>query len=200
MGSHHLSGSIVLSSEPFLTGKLICGYFRSLQPRSDTTFFCDTGMGSNAGGMLLNALVHRQDTSVRVCFGTRDKAEFQQGRKELLRAPSLQLVVNNPRCFGFKSSAVASGEAASSVHVALESNLSELTGSGPEARVTRIIAIGIGTAGGKMVGHVGDHLAWQDAEFWAMNTDVQALKASRVPRQLQLGADLMRGLGKLDKG
>jgi hypothetical protein len=193
MGSHHLSGSIVLSSEPFLTGKLICGYFRSLKPSP----FCDTGTGSNAGGMLLNA---RQDTSVRVCFGKRDKAEFQQGRKELLRAPSLQSVGNNPRCFGFKSSAVASGEAVSSIHVALESNLSELTGSGPEARVTRIIAIGIGTAGGKMVGYVGDHLAWQDAEFWAMNTDVQALKASRVPHQLQLGAELMRGLGKLDTG
>ncbi|GAQ89801.1 tubulin/FtsZ domain containing protein [Klebsormidium nitens] len=65
----------------------------------------------------------------------------------------------------------------------------------------RVLAIGMGTAGGKMVAHIGDCLAQQSraefdaVELWAMNTDVQALRDTHAPHHLQLGSELTKGLG-----
>jgi cell division protein FtsZ len=36
----------------------------------------------------------------------------------------------------------------------------------------------------------------QGVEFWALNTDAQALENSQAPHKVQLGTDLTRGLGK----
>ncbi len=36
----------------------------------------------------------------------------------------------------------------------------------------------------------------QGVEFWALNTDAQALENSLAPNKVQLGGDLTRGLGK----
>lgn len=77
---------------------------------------------------------------------------------------------------------------------------------GPEDKSVqegRVVVIGIGTAGGKMVAHIGDRLApeshagFEEVELWAMNTDVQALRDTPTPHHLQLGSELTKGLGRL---
>ena len=64
-----------------------------------------------------------------------------------------------------------------------------------EARTgTRIKVIGVGGGGCNAVARmVEEGLA--GVEFYAMNTDLQALDACRVPNKLQLGAKITRGLG-----
>ena len=42
-------------------------------------------------------------------------------------------------------------------------------------------------------------MAWlQGVEFWAVNTDAQALENSVAMNKLQLGIELTRGLGELN--
>ena len=62
----------------------------------------------------------------------------------------------------------------------------------------RIKVIGIGGAGGNAINTMIE--SWGGPEgggidFIAANTDLQALKGSRAPIRLQLGAELTRGLG-----
>jgi cell division protein FtsZ len=57
-----------------------------------------------------------------------------------------------------------------------------------------IKVIGVGGCGGNAVEHMID-MKVQGVEFIAANTDMQVLKKSRAKVQLQLGADLTRGLG-----
>ena len=62
------------------------------------------------------------------------------------------------------------------------------------APVASIKVIGVGGCGGNAVDHmIGNGV--QGVEFIACNTDLQALKRNMAPTQLQLGADLTRGLG-----
>src|ERR1017187_2684755 len=64
-----------------------------------------------------------------------------------------------------------------------------------EARTgTRIKVIGVGGGGCNAVARmVAEGL--EGVEFYAMNTDVQALSACQVPNKLQLGAKITKGLG-----
>ncbi len=62
------------------------------------------------------------------------------------------------------------------------------------APVASIKVIGVGGCGGNAVDHmIGSGV--QGVDFIACNTDLQALKRSMAPSQLQLGSDLTRGLG-----
>jgi cell division protein FtsZ len=59
---------------------------------------------------------------------------------------------------------------------------------------TRIKVIGVGGGGCNAVARmVAEGL--EGVEFYAMNTDVQALSACQVPNKLQLGAKITKGLG-----
>src|SRR4051812_31756119 len=64
-----------------------------------------------------------------------------------------------------------------------------------EARTgTRIKVIGVGGGGCNAVARmVAEGL--EGVEFYAMNTDIQALSACQVPNKLQLGAKVTKGLG-----
>jgi cell division protein FtsZ len=64
-----------------------------------------------------------------------------------------------------------------------------------EARLgTRIKVIGVGGGGCNAVARmVAEGL--EGVEFYAMNTDIQALNACHVPNKLQLGAKMTKGLG-----
>src|SRR5512146_2461803 len=59
---------------------------------------------------------------------------------------------------------------------------------------TAIKVIGVGGGGcNAVVRMVQEGL--EGVEFWAMNTDLQALSACNVPNKLQLGEQITRGLG-----
>ncbi|MBB5018859.1 cell division protein FtsZ [Chitinivorax tropicus] len=62
------------------------------------------------------------------------------------------------------------------------------------APVAVIKVIGVGGCGGNAVDHM-INAGVSGVEFVACNTDLQALKRSNAPIQLQLGASLTRGLG-----
>jgi cell division protein FtsZ len=64
-----------------------------------------------------------------------------------------------------------------------------------EARTgTRIKVIGVGGGGCNAVARMVEE-GLEGVEFYAMNTDLQALSACQVPNKLQLGAKITRGLG-----
>ena len=64
----------------------------------------------------------------------------------------------------------------------------------PPSYGARIKVIGIGGGGGNAVNHMIDaHI--EGVEFLVANTDLQALKRSRAPVKLQIGAKLTKGLG-----
>src|SRR5947209_1323702 len=64
-----------------------------------------------------------------------------------------------------------------------------------EARLgTRIKVIGVGGGGCNAVARMVQE-GMEGVQFYAMNTDLQALSASRVPNKLQLGAKITNGLG-----
>ena len=64
-----------------------------------------------------------------------------------------------------------------------------------EARTgTRIKVIGVGGGGCNAVARMVEE-GLDGVEFYAMNTDVQALSACQVPNKLQLGAKITKGLG-----
>jgi cell division protein FtsZ len=64
-----------------------------------------------------------------------------------------------------------------------------------EARLgTRIKVIGVGGGGCNAVARMVEE-GLEGVQFYAMNTDVQALAACAVPNKLQLGAKVTRGLG-----
>lgn len=58
----------------------------------------------------------------------------------------------------------------------------------------RIKVIGVGGGGSNAVARMIDE-GMEGVEFYAMNTDAQALAACNVPNKLQLGAKVTRGLG-----
>jgi cell division protein FtsZ len=58
----------------------------------------------------------------------------------------------------------------------------------------RIKVIGIGGSGGNAVNHMID-AGIEGVEFLVANTDLQALKRSKAPNRIQLGARLTKGLG-----
>jgi cell division protein FtsZ len=58
----------------------------------------------------------------------------------------------------------------------------------------RIKVIGVGGGGCNAVARMIDQ-GMEGVEFYAMNTDAQALAACKVPNKLQLGAKITRGLG-----
>lgn len=68
----------------------------------------------------------------------------------------------------------------------------ELHDEGP--RGTRFKVIGVGGGGSNAVGRMMSE-GLEGVEFYVVNTDVQALRASPVPNKLQIGAKLTRGLG-----
>src|ERR1035441_4749255 len=59
---------------------------------------------------------------------------------------------------------------------------------------TRIKVIGVGGGGCNAVARMVEE-GLEGVEFYAMNTDLQALNACQVPNKLQLGAKMTRGLG-----
>ena len=64
-----------------------------------------------------------------------------------------------------------------------------------EARLgTRIKVIGVGGGGCNAVARMVEE-GLEGVQFYAMNTDVQALTACNVPNKLQLGAKMTKGLG-----
>jgi cell division protein FtsZ len=64
-----------------------------------------------------------------------------------------------------------------------------------EARCgTRIKVIGVGGGGSNAVARMAEE-GMEGVEFYAMNTDTQALAACGVPNKLQLGAKVTNGLG-----
>jgi cell division protein FtsZ len=58
----------------------------------------------------------------------------------------------------------------------------------------RIKVIGIGGGGSNAVGRMYEE-GLDGVEFYVMNTDAQALEASRVPNKIQIGARVTEGLG-----
>ncbi len=58
----------------------------------------------------------------------------------------------------------------------------------------RIKVIGIGGGGSNAVGRMYEE-GLDGVEFYVMNTDAQALEASRVPNKVQIGAKITNGLG-----
>jgi len=63
-----------------------------------------------------------------------------------------------------------------------------------ERNLTRIGVFGVGGAGCNAVNHMID-ARLSDVEFYALNTDLQALSMSSAPNKLQIGAQLTGGLG-----
>jgi cell division protein FtsZ len=63
-----------------------------------------------------------------------------------------------------------------------------------ETQEAVIKVIGIGGCGGNAVDHMIDQ-GVQGVEFIVINTDAQALKRSKAPTQLQIGATITKGLG-----
>lgn len=63
-----------------------------------------------------------------------------------------------------------------------------------ETRDAVIKVIGVGGCGGNAVDHMIDQ-GVQGVEFIAINTDAQALKRSKAGTQLQIGANITKGLG-----
>ena len=64
-----------------------------------------------------------------------------------------------------------------------------------EARLgTRIKVIGVGGGGCNAVARMVEE-GLEGVQFYAMNTDLQALSACQVPNKLQLGAKMTKGLG-----
>jgi len=63
-----------------------------------------------------------------------------------------------------------------------------------ELNVAKIKVVGVGGAGGNAVNRMIAARV-QGVEFLAANTDLQALKGSKAPLKLQLGAKLTKGLG-----
>ena len=65
-----------------------------------------------------------------------------------------------------------------------------------QERISRLIkVIGVGGAGTNAVNYMFENDTLQQAEYIVCNTDVQALKASPVPRKIQLGKGVTGGLG-----
>ena len=58
----------------------------------------------------------------------------------------------------------------------------------------RIKVVGVGGGGGNAVDRMVETQV-SDVEFWALNTDAQALQRSRADRTLQIGIERTRGLG-----
>nr|MDQ2869076.1 cell division protein FtsZ [Verrucomicrobiota bacterium] len=58
----------------------------------------------------------------------------------------------------------------------------------------RIKVLGVGGGGGNAVARMIEE-GLDGIEFHVMNTDVQALAASRVPSKIQIGAKITNGLG-----
>merc|ERR1711937_1113984 len=58
----------------------------------------------------------------------------------------------------------------------------------------RIKVIGVGGGGGNAVNPMGQS-GLKGVEFWAMNTDSQALEQSQASKKVQSGKELTRGLG-----
>jgi cell division protein FtsZ len=61
-------------------------------------------------------------------------------------------------------------------------------------RGARIKVIGVGGGGANAVGRMHEQ-GIEGVEFYVMNTDAQALAASRVPNKIQIGAKITNGLG-----
>ena len=61
-------------------------------------------------------------------------------------------------------------------------------------RGARIKVIGVGGGGSNAVGRMFE-TGLEGVEFYVMNTDTQALEASRVPNKIQIGAKITGGLG-----
>ncbi|MDE4998922.1 cell division protein FtsZ, partial [Francisella tularensis subsp. holarctica] len=57
----------------------------------------------------------------------------------------------------------------------------------------RIKVVGVGGGGGTAVPHMCEEVS--DVEFFAINTDGQALSKSKVQNILQIGTKLTKGLG-----
>ena len=63
-----------------------------------------------------------------------------------------------------------------------------------DAGIARLLAVGIGGAGTNAINRMIE-AGVGGVEFFAMNTDAQALEMSRAPRRLRIGETLTRGLG-----
>lgn len=61
-------------------------------------------------------------------------------------------------------------------------------------RGARIKVIGVGGGGSNAVGRMYEE-GLDGVEFYVMNTDAQALEASKVPNKIQIGAKITNGLG-----
>ena len=58
----------------------------------------------------------------------------------------------------------------------------------------RIKVVGVGGGGSNAVGRIFEE-GLEGVEFYVMNTDAQALEASKVPNKIQIGARITNGLG-----
>ena len=63
-----------------------------------------------------------------------------------------------------------------------------------ETRGARIKVIGVGGGGSNAVGRMYEE-GMEGVQFYVMNTDAQALQASKVPNKIQIGARITNGLG-----
>lgn len=61
--------------------------------------------------------------------------------------------------------------------------------------IAKIKVVGIGGGGGNAINFMVDERNIQGVEFVAINTDAQALSASKATSKIQIGRDLTRGLG-----
>ena len=62
-------------------------------------------------------------------------------------------------------------------------------------KIAKIRVVGIGGGGGNAINYMVDERQIQGVEFMAINTDAQALAASRAQSKVQIGKELTRGLG-----
>ncbi|KAJ1451642.1 Tubulin/FtsZ, GTPase domain-containing protein [Pelagophyceae sp. CCMP2097] len=58
-----------------------------------------------------------------------------------------------------------------------------------------IKVIGVGGGGGNAVNRMLEEISVDLVDFWALNTDAQALQSSKAPNRMNIGREVTRGLG-----
>lgn len=120
-------------------------------------------------------------------FGAEQHSEFSTER------PHLSVVDQSETFHGSTNGdAIVDPDANSSY--AMTPGEYDMTGEILPSSVARIKVIGVGGSGGNAVNRmISSDIS--GVEFWAINTDAQALTNSQAPKRLQLGQKLTRGLG-----
>ncbi|NJN48797.1 MAG: cell division protein FtsZ, partial [Alkalinema sp. RL_2_19] len=119
--------------------------------------------------------------------GAEQRPEFSTERQHLS-------VVESSETFNGPANDDATADPGANAGYAMTPGEYEMSGEILPSSVARIKVIGVGGSGGNAVNRmISSDIS--GVEFWAINTDAQALTNSQAPKRLQLGQKLTRGLG-----